>query len=87
VQNITHRRRALYMNLPINEAVADRAREVQLLMARGGQHRSAGIIDLLTAATAELHSAVVVHYDEDFEHIAAITRQPHIWVAPKGSID
>lgn len=86
VQNITHRRRALYTNLPINETVADRAREVQLLMARHSQHRAAGIIDLLTAAIAEFHGAVILHYDEDFEHIAAVTRQPHIWVVPKGSI-
>ena len=57
------------------------------MLARKCQHRAAGIIDLLTAATAEFHGAVVVHYDEDFEHIATVTRQPHIWVAPKGSVD
>ncbi|MBO0853186.1 MAG: PIN domain-containing protein [Nocardia sp.] len=87
VQHIAQRRRALYINLPINETIADRAREVQLLMARKSQHRAAGIVDLLTAATAEFHDAVIVHYDNDFEHIAAITHQPHIWVAPKGSVD
>lgn len=86
VQNIAQRRRALYINLPINESIADRAREVQLLMARKSQHRAAGIIDLLTAAIAEFHGAVLVHYDADFEHIAAITRQPQVWVTPQGSI-
>ncbi|MBL1077417.1 PIN domain-containing protein [Nocardia sp. 2] len=87
VQNIAQRRRSLYVNLPINESIADRAREVQLLMARQGLHRAAGIIDLMTAAVAEFHGAVLVHYDADFEHIATVTRQPHIWVAPQGSID
>ncbi|MEV6772730.1 PIN domain-containing protein [Nocardia sp. NPDC051030] len=87
VQNITQRRRALYVNLPINESIAERAREVQLLMARQGLHRAAGIVDLMTAAVAEFHGAVIVHYDADFEHIASITRQPHVWVAPHGSID
>lgn len=87
LQNIAQRRRALYVNLPINEAIADRAREVQQSLARQGQHRSAGIVDLMTAAVAEFHGAVVVHYDADFEHIAAVTRQPHVWVVPKGSID
>ncbi|MEV6095507.1 PIN domain nuclease [Nocardia sp. NPDC051981] len=87
LQNIAQRRRALYVNLPVNEAIADRAREVQQLLARQGLHRSAGIVDLMTAAVAEFHDAVVVHYDADFEHIAAVTRQPHVWVVPKGTID
>jgi predicted nucleic acid-binding protein len=46
-----------------------------------------GVIDLLTAAVAEHHGAVVLHYDADFEHIAATTGQPHTWIAPRGSID
>ncbi|MFI1914435.1 PIN domain nuclease [Nocardia sp. NPDC020380] len=87
VQNIMQRRRALYVNLPMNESIADRAREVQQLMARQGMHRAAGIVDLMTAAVAEFHGAVIVHYDADFDHIAAVTRQPHIWVVPQGSID
>lgn len=87
VQNIAQRRRALYVNLPVNEAIADRAREVQQLMARQGLHRAAGIVDLLTAAVAEYHGAVLVHYDTDFEHIATVTRQPHVWVVPAGSVD
>ncbi|MGW4713537.1 PIN domain-containing protein [Nocardia sp. NPDC004260] len=87
VQNIAQRRRALYVNLPINESIADRAREVQQLMARKGHHRAAGIVDLLTAAVAEFHGAVLVHYDADFEHIAAVTRQPQVWVAPQGSLN
>lgn len=87
VQNIAQRRRALYANLPINESIAERAREVQMLMARHGRHRAAGIVDLMTAAIAEFHGAAIVHYDADFEHIAAVTRQTHVWVVPKGSID
>ncbi|MEV6321033.1 PIN domain nuclease [Nocardia sp. NPDC051787] len=87
VQNIAQRRRALYVNLPLNETIADRAREVQQLMARRGHHRAAGIVDLVTAAVAEFHGAVLVHYDADFEHIAAVTRQPHVWVVPQGSVN
>ncbi|RJO72394.1 PIN domain-containing protein [Nocardia panacis] len=87
VQTIAQRRRALYVNLPINESIAERAREIQQLMARKSQHRAAGIIDILTAATAEFHGAVLVHYDADFEHIAAVTRQPHVWVVPQGSVN
>lgn len=87
VQNIAHSRRARFTTLPVTEPIAERAREVQLLLARQGKHRAAGIVDLLTAAVAEYHGATILHYDEDFEHIASVTRQPHVWVVPKGSID
>ena len=69
-----------------NESIAERAREVQIRMAARGHHRAAGVIDLLTAAVAEHHGAVVLHYDADFEHIAASTGQAHAWVVPRGSI-
>jgi hypothetical protein len=86
VQNIAQRRRALYVNLPVNETIAERAREVQLRLAKTGQHRAAGVVDLLTAAVAEFHGAVLLHYDSDFEHIAAVTGQPQAWVVPKGTL-
>ncbi|HET6213470.1 MAG TPA: hypothetical protein VFE14_11430 [Micromonosporaceae bacterium] len=38
------------------------------------------MIDLLTAAVAEYHGAVILHYDADFEHIADATGQPHAWI-------
>lgn len=66
VQAIAERRRESYATLPINEAIADRARDVQLRMAARGHHRAAGIVDLLTAAVAEFHGAVILHYDMDF---------------------
>jgi predicted nucleic acid-binding protein len=87
VRAIAERRRSLYVRLPISETIAERAREVQIRMAARGHHRAAGVIDLLTAAVAEHHGAVVLHYDGDFEHIAASTGQPHAWIVPRGSID
>jgi predicted nucleic acid-binding protein len=86
VRAIAQRRRSLYVVLPISEVIADRARDVQVRMAARGHHRAAGVIDLLTAAVAEHHGAVVLHYDADFEHIAATTGQPHAWIVPRGSI-
>jgi len=47
---------------------------------------AAGVIDLLTAAVAEYHGAVLLHYDADFEHIAAVTGQAHKWIVPRGTI-
>lgn len=54
---------------------------------RRGQHRSAGAVDLLVAATAELNTLTLVHYDRDFDQIAKATGQPAVWLAPAGSIN
>jgi predicted nucleic acid-binding protein len=87
VRVIAEARRILYAVLPITEAIAERARDVQLRMAVRGHHRAAGVVDLLTAAVAEHYGAVVLHYDADFEHIAATTGQSHAWIAPRGSLN
>jgi predicted nucleic acid-binding protein len=87
VREIARRRTELYVVLPVSELIADRARDVQVRMAALGHHRAAGVIDLLTAAVAEHHGAAVLHYDADFEHIAAVTGQPHKWVTPRGTLD
>jgi predicted nucleic acid-binding protein len=79
-------RRTQYAVLPVNETIGMRAREVQVTMAARGHHRAAGVVDLLTAAIAEYHGAVVLHYDSEFEHIAAVTGQPHRWIVPRGSV-
>lgn len=65
-----------------------RALEVYEALARqGGAHqRSVKHMDLLVAASAESAGARVVHYDEDFERVAAITGQPVRWVAERGSL-
>lgn len=85
-QAITKRRRS-FVQLPVTEAIGERAREVQLRLTGRGLHRAPGPADLLTAAIAEHHGAVILHYDRDFEHIAAVTGQPHAWVTPAGSLD
>jgi predicted nucleic acid-binding protein len=86
VRAIAERRRSLYAVLPVSEVIAQRARDVQVGMAARGLHRAAGVIDLLTAAVAEYHGAVLLHYDADFEHIAAVTGQAHKWIVPRGTI-
>ena len=86
VRLIAERRRELYVVLPISELIAERARDVQVRMAARGHHRAAGVIDLMTAAVAEHHGAVVLHCSADFEHIAAVTGQPQAWIAPRGEL-
>ena len=63
--------------------------EVQLLLAHeaGLHHRSVKIPDLLVAATAELAGLTVLHYDEDYERLAAVTGQSAEWIVKRGSID
>lgn len=60
----------------ITPAIEARAVEIQMLLADRGQHRAPSIPDLLIAATAELSRLTVLHVDEDFDLIAAITGQP-----------
>ncbi|MDX3094448.1 PIN domain nuclease [Streptomyces sp. ME01-24h] len=73
--------------LPLTDEIGARAVEVQGLLAEKGHHRAASIADLLIAATAERHRVTVLHYDADFDTIAAVTDQPVQWVVPPGSAD
>jgi predicted nucleic acid-binding protein len=79
-------REASFTDLPMTEEIGARARHVQRMLARVSQHRAAGVIDLLTAAACEHYGVTILHYDKDFDHIAAITGQPTKWVVPQGSI-
>jgi len=64
----------------------DRARQVQRELAAAGL-KGRKVPDLLIAAVAEATSLTVLHYDSDFDHIAAVTGQPTQWVVERGSID
>lgn len=69
------------------ERVWSRAHQVQQLLTSQGEHRSAGAVDLLVAATAELSRLVLLHHDRDLETVATTTDQPTAWVADPGGID
>lgn len=61
-----------------------RARQVQRLLAARHQ-RGRKVPDLLIAAAAEARDLSVLHYDADFDRIAALTGQACEWVVPAGS--
>ncbi|HTA13247.1 MAG TPA: PIN domain nuclease [Solirubrobacteraceae bacterium] len=63
-----------------------RAKQVQRLLASKHQ-RGRKLPDLLVAAAAEAGGLTVLHYDVDFDLIAAATGQPSEWVVPPGSVD
>ncbi|MEU0543958.1 PIN domain nuclease [Nocardia sp. NPDC005978] len=69
--------RILFCWEPVDDRAFQRAWEVQAELTRRGQHRGAGPVDLVVAATAELRGLTLLHRDRDFECIAAVTGQPH----------
>jgi predicted nucleic acid-binding protein len=64
----------------------DRARQVQRHLAADGL-KGRKVPDLLIAAVAEAASLTLLHYDADFDHIAAVTGQPTQWIVERGSVD
>ncbi len=71
----------------IDAWVLDRAVQVAGGLTRAGQHRGAKPADLVIAAAAEGAGLSVLHYDSDYDRIAAVTNQPTEWIAPAGSLD
>jgi predicted nucleic acid-binding protein len=76
-----------YRSVVMPDRIYDRALNVQESLTYRGTHRSAGSVDLLVAATAEAHGLTLLHYDRDFERVAAVTGQSTRWLADPGSID
>jgi predicted nucleic acid-binding protein len=75
-----------YPRLEITDNDFKRAVVVLELLARHGQHRGAGLPDLLEAAVAERNGVTLLHYDAEFDRIASISRQPTEWVVPHASV-
>lgn len=63
----------------------NRALEVRTLLVDQGNRKALSVADLIIAATAERHGAIVLHYDGDYDMIASVTGQPTAWVAPAGT--
>jgi predicted nucleic acid-binding protein len=72
--------------LDVTTEAMDRALDVHRSLAVSSQHRHFRLPDLIIAATAESHGATVLHYDADYDRIAAITNQPTEWIAERGSL-
>ena len=77
--------REAFEYFPMTDEIARRAIDVQGLLAQRSQHRSVSIPDLIVAATAERYSLTVLHYDGDYDRVAAVTGQPTEWVVPPGT--
>lgn len=74
--------RSVFGWVPVDDRAYDRAWRVEEALTRRGEHRSAGAVDLVVAATAELQGLTLLHRDRDFECIAAVTGQALQWYGP-----
>lgn len=86
VAEVIEERKAL-PEAPITAEVMHRALLVAGAMAASGLHRGAKPVDLVIAAAAEAAGLAVLHYDDDYDRIGSVTRQPMEWVAPAGTLD
>ena len=75
-----------FKSVPMPSTLWNRAREVQLLLAPEGNHRRVPPADLLLAAAAEKADVPLVHYDRDYERIAAVADLRHEWLVEDGSL-
>jgi predicted nucleic acid-binding protein len=78
---------ALLPHIPITPTVEERARQVQRELVVVGHHRLAPL-DIMIAACAHEAEAGVLHYDPDYDILAARTTLDFSseWVAPAGSL-
>ncbi|MCX4576341.1 PIN domain-containing protein [Streptomyces sp. NBC_01571] len=76
--------RQLFSWTLVPDGICQRAREVQQLLTDNGEHRSAGPVDLLIAATAEVSDLTLLHHDRDFETVARRTGRSSAWRAEPG---
>jgi predicted nucleic acid-binding protein len=79
-------RLAAFESLSMSTDIWNHARETQLALAPKGDHRRVPPADLLLAAVAEQAGVTLVHYDRDYERIAAVTGLRHEWLVPDGAL-
>jgi predicted nucleic acid-binding protein len=79
-------RLAAFKAVSMPTSLWSRAREVQLALAGSGDHRRVPPADLLIAATAEEAGVALVHYDRDYERIAAVSGLRHEWLVSDGAL-
>ncbi|MHB1469250.1 MAG: PIN domain-containing protein [Solirubrobacteraceae bacterium] len=79
-------RLSAFESLPMATGLSSRACEMQLALAKNGDHRRVPPADLLLAAAAVRSGAPLVHYDRDYERIAAASDLQHVWFVPDGSL-
>lgn len=63
-----------------------RARELQALLSKNGDHRRVPPVDLLIGTAAEQADVPLVHYDRDYVRLAKVSRLQQHWFVPDGTL-
>jgi predicted nucleic acid-binding protein len=79
-------RLAAFEAIPMSTRLWPRARETQMALATRGDHRRVPPADLLLASAAEEANVALIHYDRDYERIAAASGLRHEWLVPDGTL-
>jgi predicted nucleic acid-binding protein len=79
-------RLAAFEAVPMPVGLWGRARRTQLALAVGSDHRRVPPADLLLASAAEEAGVALIHYDRDYERIAAVSGLRHRWLVPAGTL-
>lgn len=72
--------------IPMPVDVWDEACALQLALAANGDHRRVPPTDLLLAKAAAAAGVPLVHYDRDYERIAAVSELEQRWFVPDGAL-
>jgi predicted nucleic acid-binding protein len=79
-------RLAAFQAIPMPNGLWTGARQTQLALAANGDHRRVPPTDLLLASAAEEAGVALVHYDRDYERIAAVSGLRHQWLVADGAL-
>lgn len=79
-------RLAAFEALSMPAELWSRSRETQLALSASGDHRRVPPADLLLASTAEAAGVSLIHYDRDYERIAAVGELRQQWLVPDGAL-
>lgn len=73
--------------LHVDEEIERRAIDAQRQLARAGHHRLPPV-DLIVASVADAHAVGILHYDRDYDTLAAKTdlRFESVWLASPGTL-
>jgi predicted nucleic acid-binding protein len=84
----SRRLRTSFLYLPLSPDIDQVILDIRAALCNVRTGRAAGVIEVALAATAIHAGATVLHYDSDFDRIAAAYPQfSAAWVVPRGSVD
>jgi predicted nucleic acid-binding protein len=75
-----------FESVPMGAELWERAGELQMLLSASGDHRRVPPVDLLIGLAAEQADVPLVHYDRDYERLAAVSALQQLWFVPDGTL-